>query len=152
MNYTQNYQLPQWVETDRILRTDFNDSYEKIDAALKTNADGLSANSAAIAANDAQHSGFGNCQLYTASYVGVGSGQPVTHTFPAKPMALLVGRSDSTLALIAWRGRDIGYDFQYSTVTWAENSATWTTPSGNSVSLNYPGYTYYILALLEQGA
>ena len=29
MNYTQHYQLPQWVETDRILRTDFNDAYPK---------------------------------------------------------------------------------------------------------------------------
>ena len=24
MNYTENYHLPQWVETDRIMRTDFN--------------------------------------------------------------------------------------------------------------------------------
>ena len=61
MNYTTNYHLPQWVETDRILMDDFNDMTSAIDAALKTNADGLSANSAAIAANDAQHSGFGNC-------------------------------------------------------------------------------------------
>ena len=25
MNYTTNYHLPQWVETDRILMDDFND-------------------------------------------------------------------------------------------------------------------------------
>ena len=24
MNYTENYHLPQWEETDRIMRTDFN--------------------------------------------------------------------------------------------------------------------------------
>ena len=34
MDYTQNYQLPTWVETDRILRTDFNDMTDKLDAAL----------------------------------------------------------------------------------------------------------------------
>ena len=31
MNYTTNYHLPQWVETDRILRTDFNDMASAID-------------------------------------------------------------------------------------------------------------------------
>lgn len=36
MNYTENYQLPQWEETDRILRADFNDSNSKIDTALST--------------------------------------------------------------------------------------------------------------------
>ena len=34
MDYTANYQLPQWVETDRILRTDFNSMTSAIDAAL----------------------------------------------------------------------------------------------------------------------
>ena len=50
MNYTQNYQLPQWVETDRILMDDFNDMTSAIDAALKTNADGLAAEEAATKA------------------------------------------------------------------------------------------------------
>ena len=34
MNYTQNYQLPQWVETDRILMEDFNDMTQKLETAL----------------------------------------------------------------------------------------------------------------------
>ena len=34
MNYTQNYQLPQWVETDRILMDDFNDMNEALDEAI----------------------------------------------------------------------------------------------------------------------
>ena len=34
MNYTENYQLNQWVETDRVLMEDFNDNNEKIDAAI----------------------------------------------------------------------------------------------------------------------
>lgn len=38
MNYTENYQLPQWVEDDRILRTDFNQMCSKIDVALASNA------------------------------------------------------------------------------------------------------------------
>ena len=47
MDYTANYQLPQWVDSDRILRTDFNSMTSAIDAALKTNADGLAAETAA---------------------------------------------------------------------------------------------------------
>ena len=64
MNYTQNYQLPQWVETDRILMEDFNDAFDTIESAM---------------------SGFGNCQVYTTSYVGTnrfGSSDRNTLTFP----------------------------------------------------------------------
>lgn len=42
MNYTTNYHLPQWVESDRILMEDFNEAMEDIDggiAAAKTAAD-----------------------------------------------------------------------------------------------------------------
>ena len=34
MDYTANYQLPVWAETDRILMDDFNDMTETIDQAL----------------------------------------------------------------------------------------------------------------------
>ena len=34
MNYTENYQLPQWEKTDRIMMEDFNDSNQKIEVAL----------------------------------------------------------------------------------------------------------------------
>ncbi len=35
MNYTENYQLPQWVATDRVLMADFNDLSSKVDQALQ---------------------------------------------------------------------------------------------------------------------
>ena len=34
MNYTENYQLPQWVESDRVLMDDFNDAMRKTDLEL----------------------------------------------------------------------------------------------------------------------
>ena len=34
-NYTQNYGLCQWEATDQVLRTDFNQDNQKIDAAIK---------------------------------------------------------------------------------------------------------------------
>ena len=40
MNYTQKYHLPQWDETDRILRTDFNQMCANIENGLSQNASG----------------------------------------------------------------------------------------------------------------
>ena len=34
MNYTTNYHLPQWVESDRIMMEDFNDAMASIDEGL----------------------------------------------------------------------------------------------------------------------
>ena len=34
LNYTENYQLPQWVESDRVLMEVFNDAMEKVDQGL----------------------------------------------------------------------------------------------------------------------
>ena len=42
-NYTSSYQLCQWEAEDKVLRTDFNGDNAKIDAALKANADAISA-------------------------------------------------------------------------------------------------------------
>ena len=36
MNYTTNYHLPQWAETDRIMMEDFNGAMSDIDQGIKT--------------------------------------------------------------------------------------------------------------------
>ena len=36
LNYTENYQLNQWEQTDRVLMDDFNSDNQKIEAALGT--------------------------------------------------------------------------------------------------------------------
>lgn len=38
MNYTENYHLPQWVKTDRIMMEDFNQMCAEIDAGMSDNA------------------------------------------------------------------------------------------------------------------
>ncbi|MGM9573690.1 MAG: hypothetical protein ACI3VJ_04610 [Hominicoprocola sp.] len=43
MQHTQNYQLSLWAKDDRIMMEDFNADNEKIDAALKANADAVGA-------------------------------------------------------------------------------------------------------------
>ena len=41
MEYTENYHLPQWEPTDRVLREDFTGAMSDIDDALKANADSV---------------------------------------------------------------------------------------------------------------
>ena len=148
MNYTQHYQLPQWVDSDRILRTDFNDMTGKIDAALKSNADALSAETAA---NAAAHAGFGNCRIYTASYVGdEGPGFRVL-TFPKEPLAVLILGGDSC-GIVALRGVTrvavIGTNSAFLYITWSGNELSWPNESYGSIRLNDAGTTYCVVALI----
>ena len=62
---TPNYRLSRWAGTDRILVEEFNDNWDKIDTALKGNADGVAALQTALA-------GAGNCSMETQSYTGNG--------------------------------------------------------------------------------
>ena len=48
-NYTEQYKLCQWEETDAVLRTDFNEDNQKIDAALKTQEGSISSLSSQMA-------------------------------------------------------------------------------------------------------
>ena len=48
MNKTANFQLTQWEKTDRIMMEDFNRDNAAIDAALKSNAEAITAVQAAV--------------------------------------------------------------------------------------------------------
>ena len=45
---TPNYRLSRWAGTDRILVEEFNDNWDKIDTALKANADAVAAAAAVM--------------------------------------------------------------------------------------------------------
>ena len=53
MTKTTNYQLNQWEKSDRVMMDDFNADNQKIDAALKANADAIAAETNARVAGDA---------------------------------------------------------------------------------------------------
>ena len=63
MNKTANFQLTQWEKTDRILMEEFNSDNEKIDTALKANADAAAAAAAAL-------ENCGNCFITHGTYMG----------------------------------------------------------------------------------
>lgn len=52
MTKTTNYQLPKWEKTDRVQMKDFNDMTATLDAALKANADAITAETTARIAGD----------------------------------------------------------------------------------------------------
>ena len=86
MENTSNYGLKRWDGEDRILHTEFNDNWDKIDAALKGNADKAAALQTALA-------GAGNCSIETKSYTGTGKNgksNPNSITFSKKPKAVLI--------------------------------------------------------------
>ena len=153
MDYTANYQLPQWVDSDRILRTDFNSAYQKLDAAL----DGIQAEvDANDAANTAAHAAFGNCQLYTATYVGTGSygsSQKSSLTFPGEPLAVLIGECrGSGIFLVALQGMQQTFaqssGSSVNSLTWGTNTLSWYNHQAASGQLNGSGVTYRVAALL----
>ena len=154
MNYTANYQLPQWVETDRILMDDFNDSYSKLDAAL----DGLRGD---VDANDAAQTAAlaakGNCKICYQTYVGTGTCSntaPNQLTFAGRPLLLVVAsgtidyRSMVTLYGAPAANTNIFGD-NTVTLTWAGNTVQWYHYSNPQIQLNTLGVTYYVAALLD---
>ena len=97
MNYTNNYHLPQWVETDRILMEDFNDAMAGIEAGLGSNAQAAAAaQSAAQAAQSAAETADnkasavadaytpGNQPYAVGSYTGTGADMTITLGFRPK--------------------------------------------------------------------
>ena len=83
---TPNYRLSRWAGTDRILVEEFNDNWDKIDTALKGNADKAAALQTALAS-------CGNCQIGISTYTGTGTrGEeyPTVITFPKMPTVFFV--------------------------------------------------------------
>ena len=86
MNYTTNYHLPQWVESDRIMMEDFNEAMETIDTGLtqtKTTAEGAYSP--------------GNKPYVVGSYRGTGDvNSPTTITLGFRPSLVIVSNTTNT--------------------------------------------------------
>ena len=130
MNKTANFQLTQWEKTDRILMEEFNSDNEKIDTALKSNADGVAALQTALAS-------CGNCKIVYGTYTGTGKygrENPNKLTFSGKPVLVIVQAQSNTtdfdfhLRLVRGCGWAVGDRGNYSytnSVAWGENYVSW---------------------------
>lgn len=140
---TSGYQLSQWEKSDKVLMNDFNRDNERIDAALKTQADALAAEKAAresavaaekaareaaVAAESAARtsavSRLGNCRIEQFTIYDDGQGNGVTLTFSAKPVVFLVFRM---YTLLVCSGGDSGAR--------TTGTALYSTPSASKVSM-----------------
>ena len=134
-NYTENFDLCQWEPTDPVIRTDFNADNAKLDAALA----GLSESR--------------NCQIYTTTYTGTGSGGR-TLTFPRKPILVFVMGGIVTF-MAAMQGSSYiylryGISVSKSSATWSGNTLTWSQSEDSApLSANIAGEIYHVAALLD---
>ena len=148
MNYTTNYHLPQWVETDRIMMEDFNDAMSDIDQGIKTAQD--TADTAESKADAAQSSANAVADAYTpgnqpyvvGSYTGTGADMTITLGFRPKFLILSgMESSSATNSTLAW-DRYFGLcdgSIMPLRVTFTDTGFT-VFARGNSYQ-NYPDFT-----------
>jgi len=128
MNQTPNYQLPQWVESDRILMEDFNNAMRIIDSDI--------------------------LRCVHTSYVG--SGEHGTSdrnylTFPARPVLIMLaaeGRMVMTTGLIESQkvGPVEGSDNSVLSFNWEGNTLSWVNTHSAIHQFNAEGVTYHCYA------
>ena len=98
MENTSNYGLKRWDGGDRILHTEFNDNWDKIDTALKSSADGVAALQTALAS-------CGNCKIVYGTYTGngkYGKDNPNQLTLDGNPLFVIIkGSEDKAAAALA---------------------------------------------------
>ena len=91
-NYTPNYGLHQWEPGDDFLRTDFNEDFAKLDAAIKqvadTKADKKSTEAAVLALQTAVSQ---RVEVVTGSYTGNGGTLNISLGFQPKAVIIPSG-------------------------------------------------------------
>ncbi len=128
MNYTERYHLPQWEETDRIMRTDFNQMCADIDEGI----------------TQAQETA--NTALELPYLIGTYKGNTANFAFvevPFKPQAILI--AGQTEATMEGSGQASCFFFTQSV-----QEVFLLQPNGFSLlglgNLKRPGHTYAYIA------
>lgn len=170
MNYTANYKLPQWVESDRILMTDFNDAMEKLDAGLHSKASSETVSALAEDVSEQLTSlatGLGskgkNCRIAWGSYTGtgtVGSSGPNRLTFPFQPKLVWVvyghhsdGSSPQFASMLLCYPVGAAYGGEaMMDVSWGDKSVEWylyytSSSRSDEQQYNRSGWTYHWVAV-----
>lgn len=148
-NQTQNYQLNQWIKSDRVLMDDFNEDNRKIDAAIKAvdnrlttvaggkassaELESLKSGKADVSALEALKSRVSTLegaalQAKFGTYTGNGtSGESNarTLTFDRLPVLLIIRKSGSFEGIIAPRGLTRTTPNMASTGTGSSTTLSW---------------------------
>lgn len=165
MKQTEHYGLNQWELTDRIRMEDFNGDNEKVDAALKGQAEALAAETAAREELAAAVAACGNCKIAYGTYTGngnYGSDHPNCLTFPFEPKLVIVQNKSVASAQISgsnsmsWgmmtairplNGFILDGVSWTLRLTWSGNSLSWYNTINAELQMNKSDNTYLYLAL-----
>lgn len=165
MKQTEHYGLNQWELADRIRMEDFNGDNEKVDAALKGQAEALAAETAAREELAAAVAACGNCKIAYGTYTGngnYGSDHPNCLTFPFEPKLVIVQNKSVASAQISgsnsmsWgmmtairplNGFILDGVSWTLRLTWSGNSLSWYNTINAELQMNKSDNTYLYLAL-----
>ena len=165
MKQTEHYGLNQWELADRIRMEDFNGDNEKVDAALKGQAEALAAETAAREELAAAVAACGNCKIAYGTYTGnvnYGSDHPNCLTFPFEPKLVIVQNKSVASAQISgsnsmsWgmmtairplNGFILDGVSWTLRLTWSGNSLSWYSTINAELQMNKSDNTYLYLAL-----
>lgn len=164
---TSNYNLSQWVKTDKVLMDDFNEDNSKIDAALTKKADQsaldslkktvdtlsgtVSGHTSSLNSHTSSLSKLGNCQIYTDTYTGDG-GTVKSLTFPGYPVFVFVQRQGFPGHMTFIRNGGCGagdYGNSWAIPTWTATGLSWKMETDKMAELNTNGSDYAVFALLD---
>lgn len=148
MGQTSNYGLNQWVKPDLIQMEDFNSDNEKIDAALKTNADAVAAVTAIA----------GNCEMELVTWTGTGSygsSNPTTIKFTQQPdifvvvgdVSLIVGKWGNKAPVLCSRSGSSGGFVSEAAATFSGSTLKLTNGVDARYQCNSSGAAYWAMGL-----
>ena len=173
MDHTQNYQLNQWAESDRVMRVDFNADNIKIDAALaemnaskadrtaltsldavvSSKADQIAVTglgqqitelAASIGANSTALADKGNCEIFKASYIGTFAG--------GTPLFVVIVNDYHNVAIRMVNGvtQSQGTNIsRWTFISWSGNTVSWYGENAGA-QFNDTGIQYHMVALLSR--
>lgn len=135
---TANLKLHKWVKSDPIKMAEFNENFQKIDAAIAAGA-----------------------KIATGSYVGTGTygaSNPCSLTFDFPPQIVFVTSATDYNSDFFIRGSNrstflastSSTAIYYNAINWGEKSVSWYTQTSGAamvgVQLNRKGETYHYIA------
>lgn len=154
-NHTEHYNLSQWLPEDKVLRTDFNEDNQKIDAALSELAGSLEGK-----ADDSDLTELNklvqrrNCGAQALYYTGDGS-TTKTLTFNGRPLIVhIMGMNHHLCAIKDSPKADSVYvpngSGQLVKADWNVRVLTLTATNTDPSSIcNYKGEQYYVMAIID---
>ena len=148
--------LSRWAGTDRILVEEFNDNWDKIDTALKGNADAVAAETAAreagISALQTALAGAGDCLFEVKTYTGngqKGEANAIRFTFSRQPQLVCITGYGTTAIGVRGCSSALSTDSGGLRTSWSGKTVSWYHDNNYVSHMNNTGSTYTVIALTK---